>query len=134
MTTSIILDTHYFYWYVNQTPRKISEELYHKISTADNLYISAITCVEMAMLIKRQRIILSMDYLEWYKIATTHMQLKVLPVTDDIAHLSVELPEHHKDPHDRIIIATALHYGYSLASIDKKFQLYDELTDLLIIK
>jgi PIN domain nuclease of toxin-antitoxin system len=42
------------------------------------------------------------------------------------------LPEHHKDPVDRIIIATALDYQAQLLSADQRFPDYLELADLLV--
>lgn len=132
MMTSIILDTHFFYWYVNQTPKKVSKALLNRISCAERVYISAITCVEMAMLVKRKRIILDIPYEAWYEMAMAESGIEVLPITADIAHLSVKLPEHHKDPHDRLIIASALLNGCQLASVDGKFSLYKELDGLLI--
>ncbi len=65
---------------------------------------------------------------------TNETDIKFLDITPVILHKTVLLPEHHKDPHDRIIIATALHYGYSVVSVDEKFQLYKELNDYLIRK
>ncbi|MEI7866491.1 MAG: type II toxin-antitoxin system VapC family toxin [Candidatus Methylumidiphilus sp.] len=47
---------------------------------------------------------------------------------------AVALPEHHKDPQDRIIIATALQYKANLISFDTQFPLYQELDGCLINK
>jgi len=44
----------------------------------------------------------------------------------------VELPDHHSDPQDRIIIATALVNNANLMSSDKKFSSYQELGKMLI--
>ncbi|MEZ5600631.1 MAG: PIN domain-containing protein [Candidatus Competibacteraceae bacterium] len=44
-----------------------------------------------------------------------------LPVSWEIALHSAQLPEHHRDPADRIIIATALAYDARLASLDGVF-------------
>ncbi|WP_343123118.1 PIN domain-containing protein [Chrysiogenes arsenatis] len=42
------------------------------------------------------------------------------------------LPEHHTDPQDRLIIATALNHNAKLLSADSKFKLYRELEGLLV--
>jgi PIN domain nuclease of toxin-antitoxin system len=49
-----------------------------------------------------------------------------------IASRAVDLPEHHRDPQDRIIIATALVHGALLLSSDAKFTLYEELGGQLL--
>lgn len=43
-----------------------------------------------------------------------------------------DMPEHHSDPQDRIIIATSLAHDARLMSSDKKFSLYKELKNILI--
>ena len=49
-----------------------------------------------------------------------------------IATRAVDLYEHHSDPQDRIIIATALEHKAKLMSDDRKFPKYTELDGLLL--
>ena len=49
-----------------------------------------------------------------------------------IAVLAANLPDHHRDPADRIIIATAITYDAQLMSFDKQFRKYDEIHKLLL--
>ncbi|MEX6775747.1 PIN domain-containing protein [Limnospira fusiformis] len=58
--------------------------------------------------------------------------IQVLPVDRPIAIKASQLPEHHRDPADRIIIATALIHEASLVSLDSVFPQYEELKDRLI--
>ena len=55
-----------------------------------------------------------------------------IPVSRAIAERAVSLPEHHKDPVDRIIIATAVEYQAQLISVDGRFPTYQELAGLLV--
>lgn len=126
---NVLLDTHILYWYINQTPNKLSPTMIEIIECADEIFISAITCFELSWLIHHQRIQLAIPYTEWFQ-SVLDYGVKVLPITAEIAHLAVILPEHHKDPHDRLIIATALHHQYRVLSIDHAFDLYDELQHL----
>ena len=48
------------------------------------------------------------------------------------AERAVSLPEHHKDPIDRIIIATAIEHQAQLLSVDGRFSDYQELAGLLV--
>ena len=48
-------------------------------------------------------------------------------MTAEIAHQAVNLSPIHKDPFDRLIIATALAYKAKLASIDGLFSQYPEI-------
>lgn len=58
--------------------------------------------------------------------------MECIDVTCRIAEVSVGLPDHHKDPADRIIIATTLVHDARLASLDQTFPDYPELPGRLI--
>jgi PIN domain nuclease of toxin-antitoxin system len=46
--------------------------------------------------------------------------------------LAASLPEHHKDPQDRLIIATSVIHNSRLISADSQFSLYDEIDHFLV--
>ncbi len=69
---------------------------------------------------------------EWLTEALANSGVELLPVTCEIANCAVILPEIHRDPADRIIIATALVHGAKLASIDSVFPNYRELQNRLV--
>ncbi len=50
--------------------------------------------------------------------------IEILPITVQAIHLIIQMEQHHKDPFDRIIAATALTTGSTLVSADKIFDLY----------
>ncbi len=58
-------------------------------------------------------------------------QMTCLPIDQNIAILAANLPDHHRDPADRIIIATAIAHGARLISFDGQFRKYDEIEGLL---
>lgn len=127
----LILDTHALYWWINRTPDKLGQRHVDAIETADSLAISAMTCWEMAWLVGHGRITLQMPVSDWLN-RVEASGVAVIPVSKAIAVLAASLPEHHKDPVDRIIIATAVELQAELLSIDAKFPCYQELTKLLI--
>lgn len=53
-----------------------------------------------------------------------------VPINFQIASHSGELPPHHKDPNDRLIIATAMEYGMTIVTPDKLIQQYEGITCL----
>lgn len=69
---------------------------------------------------------------DWLSAALGPAGIESLPVSCEIAFRSEELPQHHRDPADRIIIATALVYEARLASLDQAFSDYTELQGRLI--
>lgn len=84
------------------------------------------------MLAMRGRIALPCGTEEWLIKALVPSGIEALPVTCEIGHRAVLLPAHHKDPADRLIIATALHHGAKLASVDSMFDSYSELNGSLL--
>jgi len=66
--------------------------------------------------------------------ALANSGVESIPVTCEIANRAVMLPEIHRDPADRIIIATALVHDAKLASMDSAFPNYQELQNRLIGK
>ena len=58
--------------------------------------------------------------------------IDLIPLTPEIAAAAVNLSPVHKDPFDRLIIATAIIYKAQLASLDGLFSRYTELADHLM--
>ena len=86
----------------------------------------------MAWLVRHGRIDLDMPFELWFSEVESSSDVRILPVTARIGIQAVALPEHHKDPQDRIIIATALAYNAHLLSFDTAFPAHRELDGRLI--
>lgn len=100
---NLLLDTHIYLWFVIQSPR-LSKDTYRQIETAPAVYISAASLWEAVIKIQLKK--LSADPGELAaKIAESGFQ--ELPVS--VAHTLVleQLPLHHRDPFDRILLAQA---------------------------
>jgi PIN domain nuclease of toxin-antitoxin system len=129
----ILLDTHiWIRWLLPTDP--LPPTLIEQIEQADAVCISSISCWEATMLEKKQRIVLPLPIKDWLEEATQGSNVDVLPITCDISQLSGTLPEHHKDPADRIIIATSIIHDLQLMSLDGYFPDYQELSGRLITR
>ncbi len=128
----IILDTHIWLWWINDDKNLLKAEWRELIDNAPEVGVSAISCFEVAWLDKHGRIALSQPRNIWFKHALHGSGIDLLPISPEIASMAVDLPEHHSDPQDRIIIATALSLGCQLISADRKFPLYLELQGMLV--
>lgn len=129
----IVLDTPIWHWWTNQIPGKLSLKIIALIEETDELAVSAISCFEMAWLVRHGRIDLDMPFEDWFREVECHTGIQILPVTAQIGIQAVALPEHYKDPQDRIIIATALLHDAYLLSFDSAFPAYGELGGRLIV-
>ncbi len=127
----LILDTHALYWWVNRAPDRLGQSQIDAIETAETLAVSAMTCWEMAWLVAHGRIVLQLPVSDWLD-QVEENGVAIIPVSRSIAERAVLLPEHHKDPVDRIIIATAIEHQAQLLSVDGRFPDYQELSGLLV--
>lgn len=103
------------------------------IETADRVGISPVSCYEVTLAEQRGRLLLPCDVDEWFQEALKPSEISLLPLTPAISSCAVNLSPIHRDPFDRIIIATAIEYQAKLASIDGYFCQYPELATLLMI-
>jgi PIN domain nuclease of toxin-antitoxin system len=96
---------------------KLSVNALEAINNADLIGIPAISCWEIAMLVEKLRIGLSMDVQIWLDLALQHPNVQLLPLTPEIAVLSTQLPRRfHGDPSDRLIVASSLVHKAPLVS------------------
>lgn len=128
----IVLDTHVWLWWVNLEQERLKPDWKARIESSEPVGVSAISCFETAWLERHGRIVLPCPREEWFELALDGSGIELLPITPPIAGLAVELPEHHRDPQDRLIIATALVHDATLISVDTKFPLYAELSGRLL--
>ena len=128
----IVLDTHVWLWWINRHLELIGLGWNDLILQVPRLGVSAISCFVVAWLERHGRIELPCLRAIWYAKALTGSGVDLLSITPEIASLAVDLPEHHRAPQDRIIIATALVHDARLISADGMFPLYQELAGKLI--
>ena len=128
----IILDTHIWLWWIDQDIAQLGEYINNRIGCEDFVGIAAISCFEVAWLQEHNRISLPCDISTWFEKALTGSNINLIPLSPEIARIAAELPEHHSDPQDRLIIATAISHNARIASKDKKFCLYNEINNLLL--
>jgi len=128
----IVLDTHIWLWWVNNDVAALGANRKELIEDVDIVAVSAISCFEVAWLERHGRIVLPCERNSWFEKALQGSGIILLPITPQIAGIAVDLSEHHSDPQDRIIIATALAHEGQLMSADSKFPLYEELARRLL--
>lgn len=127
----MVLDTHVWIRWVDPTNMPLPAELVERIETSDQLAISAISCWELAMLVRRGRVQVSVPLDQWIDMALSGSGVTCLPVEREIAVCAANLPEHHRDPADRLIIATTITANAGLARLDHAFSQYAELSGKL---
>ncbi len=129
----ILLDTHVLIWHLSN-PEKLSVKATQAIERAVNnneVYASSISAWEMAMLVQRGRLELTMDVKDWLAIAESLTYLHFVPVNNRIAVKSVILPDFvYPDPADRIIISTAMSLKAFLITKDDRILSYKHVKSI----
>ena len=117
----IILDTHIWIWWVNESPRLTEKQKQIiKENQVNGLGVSVISCWEIAKLVEKKRLILSMPVEEWLEKASTYPGIKIINLSIPILVKSTQLTGFHNDPADQIIVATSKVKNSKLLTADNK--------------
>lgn len=129
----IVLDTHVWLWWIS-SPENLSVSAYQAIKhavTEKGIIISSISTWEIALLVDKKRLELSVDVRDWIRRTEDLPFVNFMPVDNTISLRSVTLPGHfHNDPADRIITATAVTMGLPLVTRDYKILNYPHVTTI----
>jgi PIN domain nuclease of toxin-antitoxin system len=132
MPEVIVLDTHIWFWFISQEFERFPSAWRDLIETADQVRVSAISCYEIALAQQKGRLELPCSALEWFRDALEPAGITIFALSPEIVCRAVDLSPIHKDPFDRLIIATALEREAKLASVDGLFSQYSELDAYLM--
>jgi PIN domain nuclease of toxin-antitoxin system len=120
--TNLLLDTHAFIWYSENDP-KLSDLLKTEIETADRVYLSIASLWEIAIKLSIGKLSLRSNY-ESIEASLEPAGITLLPISFVDTVRVMNLPLHHRDPFDRILIAQAINRSLILVSCDAVFTQY----------
>ena len=120
----LLLDTHIFIWADDEPERIPASVMTYLADEANELWLSLASVWEMQ--IKRQlgKFHLQLSLAETIASHQQTNDLRLLPMTAEHIYALDNLPMHHKDPFDRLLIAQAITEDLTLVSVDPKFTLY----------
>lgn len=115
----LLLDTHVWIWLSIEEKRAVSKKTAAAIKNG-RIWISAISCWELAKLVERGRIRLSIPTIVWIRRSLNENDIRVADLTPEIAVESTHLKGFHSDPADQIIVATSRLLGMPLVTSDRR--------------
>ena len=125
---NVLLDTHAFLWWVTNDPR-LSTTASEVIAEGDNLiYLSTATAWEIAIKARLGRLRLPADPDTFIRRQLELNSFQVLPIELSHALHVFTLPDHHRDPFDRILIAQTQVESLILVTADVLMRRYDVQT------
>ncbi len=127
----ILLDTHVLVWWASGDVQRLSPQALAAIEAeieraaqpgqSPGLLVSAISCWEVAMLVQRGRLALSLEVERWLALVASIPAVRLLPLEPAVAVAATRLPEpFHADPADRFLVAQARELAVPLLSADRK--------------
>jgi PIN domain nuclease of toxin-antitoxin system len=120
-----LLDTHVFVWAATDDPR-LSAVAREIVRVATNeLLLSAASVYELTWKAANGDLSLPGDAATWIRTRMQAFSLRPLAVTADHAVSAALLPQLHRDPWDRLLIAQAMAEGIPLVTIDSRIRRYD---------
>lgn len=120
--SDFLLDTHTFIW-LTEDDTNLPIDLRTLIDTAEIVYLSIASLWEIAIKLKTGKLSLQRSY-ETIGPAIAASDILILPIlfTDTVQIRN--LPLHHKDPFDRMLIAQAINNSLAIISTDTAFDAY----------
>ncbi|MCG6879158.1 MAG: type II toxin-antitoxin system VapC family toxin [Deltaproteobacteria bacterium] len=117
----IIIDTHIFLWALGE-PEKINDAKRSALEDLSNtIYVSAVSIAEIMIKASVQKLQIDFDPVKLAK----ESGFELLDFSAEAALLLKDMPFHHKDPFDRMLVAQSITNNYPIMTGDPKIQLYD---------
>lgn len=116
----LLLDTHVVLWQLSGE-RELSQSAVAAIAAADDLLFSVVSFAEMGIKAAVGKLVVPQDLQA--KITDAGVRSLALAAAHGLA--VAQLPTHHRDPFDRLLIAQAMTEGLTLVTADPNFAAYD---------
>ena len=121
----ILLDTCAIIWAISSADqlskkaRRILSDIHAEVS------VSSISCAEIACAVANKKIVLDKHWKLWFRQHTNTNRWEIFPIDLPVIEEAFSLPgDFHRDPADRIIVATARLYQATLLTADHKILNY----------
>ena len=121
----ILLDTHIFLWLITDNDRLSDKSKQAFINSDNELFFSIASYWEICIKISIGKLKLSKN---WDKIIKDELMVnsvKLLPISTEHCFQITQLPSHHRDPFDRIVISQAIIEQMHIMTIDSYFSQYE---------
>ena len=128
------IDAHVLVWWVSghaSLSAAALEAIEKNLTDNNEVVVSAISAWEISMLIQKGWLVLNMELERWFDEITKIDGVRFLPADNEIGVKSTMLPgDFHKDPADRMIVATARALAAPLVTADEKIINYEHVETL----
>lgn len=127
---SLLLDTHVFLWLLAE-PERLGDHLEYLQDPGNDLLLSAASSWEIAIKVGLGRLQLPDDPKRYVPDRMRAIGAEPLPIEHAHVLAVAELPPHHRDPFDRVLVAQARQLEIPIVTADPQIARYDVQAHLL---
>lgn len=120
----LLLDTHVFIWWSDEPENLSDRSLEAFMSTENSLILSIVSIWEMQIKIQIGKMRLKHTLRFLIENQSNINNIEILPITVGHIYMLENLPMHHRDPFDRLLICQAIEESLLLVSKDNVFSNY----------
>lgn len=120
----VLLDTHVFLW-LGLESKKISANALQAMAQAPERYLSIASVWEMQIKSALKKLPADVPIQTLVEDVCLVNDIHILPITQVHIYRLADLPKHHGDPFDRMLVVQAQHEGLTLVTADGNIPSYD---------
>lgn len=121
---TLLLDTHTFLWFWWADPQLSAAANTAICDPSNRKLVSLASSWEVAIKVSLKKLNLGAPYRGFIHTHMLRNNFELLPITDDHLAELVDLPFHHKDPFDRMLVAQAKYENIPIVSADMILDAY----------
>ena len=122
---SYLLDTSVWMWALDSFERLPSEAREILTNGREEIFLSAVTTWELSIKMALGKLKFPAPPARTVPRFIQEQNLKPLTITHRHAAMVYELPLHHRDPFDRLLIAQSIAENLTLLTADREFRMYE---------
>ena len=119
----LLLDTHIFLWYITGDER-LSQRFRQAIEDADVAYLSVISGWEATIKHQLGKLPLPAPPTPWLREQRENHGIESLPLSETAVSILSQLPLHHKDPFDRMLVCQSIEHDLAIVTVDPILEKY----------
>jgi len=124
MNLDLFFDTHSFTWWADE-PMKLSRAALAALEDENNrLFVSDVSIWEMQIKVQLGKMKLKLPLEDLIESQQRDNEVAILQITTEHILALDNLPFHHKDPFDRLLIAQSIVEGFTIVTADSEFPAY----------
>jgi PIN domain nuclease of toxin-antitoxin system len=115
-----LLDTHIWLWSEFE-PWRLTSDVTKRISDPHHeLFLSPVSVWEALLLLQKKRVQIDEDFGTWFARSAKELRLFEAPLSWDVAAQFGSINPRHRDPADRLLLATARVYDLTFVTADDR--------------